>query len=156
VREAIRELAASGVVVLTIASDILYVPRVAYVGIDNRAAGRLAGYLLRRFVGAERPAEAALFAGSLAYPRPRGARDRLSPSAWPRKRQIYASFELREMGDDEERAYVEAGSLLDAYPRLRRRSTTSGPATRGSRARLKERGREHEVTFNRPRVVGRK
>lgn len=51
VREAIRELAASHVKVVTIASDILHVPRVAYIGIDNRAAGRLAGYLLDRFLG---------------------------------------------------------------------------------------------------------
>ena len=39
VREAIRSLAASGAKVVTIASDILHVPRIAYVGIDNRAAG---------------------------------------------------------------------------------------------------------------------
>ncbi len=47
VREAIRSLSASGVKVVTLASDILHVPRIAYVGIDNRAAGRLAGYLMR-------------------------------------------------------------------------------------------------------------
>ncbi|TIT07789.1 MAG: LacI family transcriptional regulator, partial [Mesorhizobium sp.] len=67
VREAIRSLSASGVKVVTIASDILHVPRVAYIGIDNRAAGRLAGYLLNRFVSADRPGKVALFAGSLSY-----------------------------------------------------------------------------------------
>jgi LacI family transcriptional regulator len=145
VREAIRELAASGVVVLTIASDILYVPRVAYVGIDNRAAGRLAGYLLRRFVGAERPAETALFAGSLAYrgheEREIGFRHLLAEEA-PNLRIV----ELREMRDDEERAYVEAGSLLDAYPRLAAIYNV-GAGNAGIARALKERGREHEVTF---------
>jgi len=67
VREAIRSLSASDIKVVTIASDILHVPRVAYIGIDNRAAGRLAGYLLNRFMGAGRPGKVALFAGSLAY-----------------------------------------------------------------------------------------
>ena len=51
VREAIRSLSANDIKVVTIASDILHVPRVAYIGIDNRAAGRLAGYLLNRFMG---------------------------------------------------------------------------------------------------------
>ena len=53
VREAIRSLAGSGVPVMTLVSDISHVPRVGYVGIDNRAAGRLAGYLLGRFMKAE-------------------------------------------------------------------------------------------------------
>ena len=57
VREAIRALSASGVKVVTLASDILHVPRVAYVGIDNRAAGRLAGYVLGRFLGTAEPQE---------------------------------------------------------------------------------------------------
>ena len=67
VREAIRSLAEEGVKVVTLATDILHVPRVAYVGIDNRAAGRLAGYLLSRFIGAQAEAKVALFAGSLSY-----------------------------------------------------------------------------------------
>ena len=66
VREALRDVAASGVPVLTMVSDISAVPRIGYVGIDNRAAGRLAGFLLGRFM---RPgkAQVALFAGSLSY-----------------------------------------------------------------------------------------
>ncbi|TIN59235.1 MAG: LacI family transcriptional regulator, partial [Mesorhizobium sp.] len=67
VREAIRSLSANDIKVVTIASDILHVPRVAYIGIDNRAAGRLAGYLLNRFMGSGRPGKVALFAGSLSY-----------------------------------------------------------------------------------------
>ncbi len=66
-REALRSLAADDVKVVTIASDILHVPRVAYIGIDNRAAGRLAGYVMSRFMGAGRAGKVALFAGSLSY-----------------------------------------------------------------------------------------
>ena len=42
VREAIRTLHQAKVPVVTLASDVLSVPRIAYVGIDNRQAGRLA------------------------------------------------------------------------------------------------------------------
>ena len=35
---------------MTLVSDISHVGRVNYVGIDNRAAGRLAGYLIGRFL----------------------------------------------------------------------------------------------------------
>ncbi len=67
VREAVRRLSEVGVKVVTLASDILHVPRVAYVGIDNRAAGRLAGYVLGQFLGASGSRKVALFAGSLSY-----------------------------------------------------------------------------------------
>ena len=50
VREAVRKLIASGIPVLTLVSDISHAGRFNYVGIDNRAAGRLAGYLIGRFL----------------------------------------------------------------------------------------------------------
>ena len=48
VREAIRSLSRAGTPVITLLSDIHHVPRIGYVGIDNRSAGRLAGYPDRR------------------------------------------------------------------------------------------------------------
>jgi LacI family transcriptional regulator len=145
VREAIRELAASGVHVVTIVSDILYVPRVAYVGIDNRAAGRLAGYLVRRFVSPGRPANVALFAGSLAYrgheEREMGFRHLLAEEA-PNLRIV----ELRETRDDPERAYLEAKSLFDAHPDLAAIYNV-GAGNSGIAQALKESGREREVVF---------
>ena len=145
VREAIRALSASGVPVVTLASDILYVPRVAYIGIDNRAAGRLAGYLMRRFLGSDRPAEVALFAGSLSYrgheEREMGFRHLIAEEA-PNLRIV----DLREMKDDAERAYVEAGLALDAHPRLAGVYNIGG-GTSGIARALKERGRERAVTF---------
>ena len=117
VREAIRMLAAAEIKVVTIASDILHVPRIAYVGIDNRAAGRLAGYLLKRFVRHDPPANVALFAGSLSY---RGHEEREMGF-----RHILAEespdikiVELREMLDDQDRAYAEACALIERHPDL--------------------------------------
>ncbi|MBX3569866.1 MAG: LacI family DNA-binding transcriptional regulator [Rhizobiaceae bacterium] len=144
VREAIRSLSASGVKVVTIASDILYVPRVAYVGIDNRAAGRLAGYLVNRFVG-RRPGKVALFAGSLAYrgheEREMGFRHILNDDS-----PDLHIVEMREMLDDREKAYVEACALLDRHPDLAAIYNVGAGNTGIARA-LKERGRHNEVVF---------
>ncbi len=49
--EAVDRLAASGVPVVTIATDVPMSRRVAYVGIDNRAAGATAAYLVSRWAG---------------------------------------------------------------------------------------------------------
>jgi LacI family transcriptional regulator len=145
VREAIRVLSASGVHVVTIASDILHVPRFAYVGIDNRAAGRLAGYLVRRFVATTSPAKVALFAGSLSYrgheEREMGFRHILSEEA--PNLEIVA---LREMLDDTEKAYAEASGLLDAYPELAAIYNIGAGNTGIARA-LRERGREKAIAF---------
>jgi LacI family transcriptional regulator len=111
VREAIRVLCEAGVKVVTIASDIPHVPRIAYVGIDNRAAGRLAGYLLGRFLGSSERRKVALFAGSLSY---RGHEERemgfrhIVREEFPNLEIV----ELREVRDDAERAFSEATQLL--------------------------------------------
>lgn len=50
VRHAIEELAAAGVTVVTLVSDVPVKGRAHFVGIDNVAAGRTAGTLLGRFI----------------------------------------------------------------------------------------------------------
>lgn len=145
VREAIRSLAADGVKVVTIASDILSVPRVAYIGIDNRAAGRLAGYLAGRFMGVGKTGKVALFAGSLSY---RGHEEREMGF-----RHILAEenpglqiVELREMGDDSARAYGEAKALLERHPDLSA-IYNIGAGSSGIAQALKECGRARSVVF---------
>ena len=49
VRKAIDDAAAAGVAVITVTSDVPNSRRHAYVGLDNRAAGRTAGLLMGRF-----------------------------------------------------------------------------------------------------------
>ena len=65
-RNAIRQLCEAGLRVITIASDVLSTPRSAYVGVDNRVAGRTAGLVLGRMARATTGA-LALFLGSRAY-----------------------------------------------------------------------------------------
>jgi LacI family transcriptional regulator len=114
VREAIRRLSEAGVKVVTLVSDILHVPRVAYVGIDNRAAGRLAGYILGRFLGPSERRKVALFAGSLSY---RGHEEREMGFRHIVKEEFpnLEIVELREMRDDEETAFSEATQLLQRH-----------------------------------------
>lgn len=144
VREALRDVAASGVPVLTMVSDISAVPRIGYVGIDNRAAGRLAGFLLGRFM---RPGktQVALFAGSLSY---RGHEEREMGF-----RHILAEefshleiVELREVRDDIERSHREAKALLETYGGLAG-IYNIGAGNRGIARALEETGRARDVIF---------
>jgi LacI family transcriptional regulator len=64
-RNAVRLLVEAGVRVVTIASDVRQCPRSAYVGVDNRVAGRTAGLVMGRMAG--RTGALALFLGSRAY-----------------------------------------------------------------------------------------
>ena len=49
VREALQELSRADIPVVTVLTDMAGINRAAYVGLDNRAAGRTAGYLMGRF-----------------------------------------------------------------------------------------------------------
>jgi LacI family transcriptional regulator len=144
VREAIRETSAAGTPVVTLVSDIANAPRVAYVGIDNRNAGRLAGHLLGRFVPGS-AGEVALFAGSLSY---RGHEERemgfrhIIADEFPGLRIV----ELREVRDDLARSYKEATALLAARPGLRG-IYNIGAGNRGIAQALEEAGRGRDVVF---------
>lgn len=144
VREAIRETVTAGTPVLTLVSDIAHTPRFAYVGIDNRNAGRLAGHLVGRFVPGSK-GEVALFAGSLSY---RGHEERemgfrhILAEDFPGLRIV----ELREVRDDLERSYDEARGLLARHPALRA-IYNIGAGNRGIARALEESGRAAEVVF---------
>src|SRR5437764_5603589 len=144
VREAIREVAAKGLAVLTRVSDIANVPSVGYVGIDNRAAGRLAGHLLGRFMP-RGPGEVALFAGSLSHrgheEREMGFRHMLAED-YPELRIA----ELREVRDDLLRSYRESRLLLEARPGLGG-IYNIGAGNRGIARALEETGRARQVVF---------
>lgn len=141
-REAIRQLTAAGTPVVTLASDITQVPRVGYVGTDNRAAGRLAGYLLGRFLQG-RGGKVALFAGSLSYrgheEREMGFRHILAES-YPGLTIV----ELREVSDDTQQGYAEAKQLLSRHPDLAGIYSIGG-GVEGIAATLEEAGRGQDI-----------
>ncbi|ESQ84014.1 LacI family transcriptional regulator [Asticcacaulis sp. AC466] len=144
VREALRQLRNAGTVVFTLISDISNVPREGYIGIDNRAAGRLSGYLLGRLLP-RAPAKLALFAGSLSY---RGHEER-EMGFRHILRESYANLsvvELREVHDDDEAAYTEARALLHEYPDLAG-IYNIGAGNRGIARALEESGRAQQIVF---------
>jgi LacI family transcriptional regulator len=144
VREAVRELNAANVPVLTMVSDIPGVIRIGYVGIDNRAAGRLAGDLLGRLTRGA-PRKIALFAGSLSY---RGHEERemgfrhILAEEFPHLEVL----QLRESLDDFQRGYQEAKALLAAHPDVGGIYNIGG-GNRGIAQALEESGKAKEVVF---------
>lgn len=145
VREAIRGLAARGTHVVTLASDIPAVPRLAYVGIDNGQAGRLAGYVIGRLLGRGASGTVALFAGSLAYrghqEREMGFRQILSED-FPGLRIL----DLRESHEDRDTARAETCALLDRHPDLAA-IYNAGGATVGIARGLADRGAAGRVVL---------
>lgn len=110
VRAAIRKVVKGGAQVVTLVSDLQNTPRFGYVGIDNRIAGRLAGYLMTRFLGPGRH-KVALFTGSASY---RGHEEREMGF-----RQLVAErhdqlevVAVTEVHDDDDLAYAAAKALL--------------------------------------------
>lgn len=116
VRAAVDELAAAGVHVLTLISDLAQSRRVACVGMDNRAAGRTAATLIGRFLG-PRTGSVAMIAGSLAY---RGHEERemgflgLMQEQFPALRVVG----VREGRDDADTNERLARALLKQHPDL--------------------------------------
>lgn len=144
VRDAIRRLARGGVPIVTLVSDIQHVPRVGYVGIDNRTAGRLAGYIMFRFLGPGRH-KVALFAGSVSY---RGHEEREMGfrhivSEHPDQLEVVSFSEIR---DDDERAYDAAKQHLARHPDLSA-IYNIGAGNRGIARALEEAKMANNVVF---------
>ncbi|MDQ8726872.1 LacI family DNA-binding transcriptional regulator [Bradyrhizobium sp. LHD-71] len=144
VREAVDALADRGVPTVTLISDIMNTRRVAYVGLDNRSAGRTAAYLIARFIGA-RPAKVAMIAGSLSY----RAHEEREMGFLHFFEEMFPQIEvvgLREGHDDEAKNYRQTKTLLAQHPGLAGIYNIGGGADGIGRA-LKEAGRQRDVVF---------
>jgi LacI family transcriptional regulator len=115
VSDALERLAVSGVKIATLVSDIPGLRKSGYVGIDNRAAGRLAGYLIGRFLPRDQEARIAVFIGSPSYrgheEREMGLRAILS-----REFRNLSISSIHEINDDRDRAWAAARTLLATDP----------------------------------------
>jgi LacI family transcriptional regulator len=144
VREAIDALVAAGRYVVTLVSDVPTSQRHHYVGLANFAAGRTAGTLLGRFVGA-RTGTVGVVAGSLAL-RDHAERlagfvqaiDEVSPHL-----RVGAA---REGRDDRERTQAATEDLLAVHPDLVGLYVI-GAGKRGAAAALERAGRARDVVF---------
>lgn len=144
VREAVNHLADKGIKIATLVSDIHNVSSVGYIGIDNRAAGRLAGQIIGRFMNAQSQCNVAVFAGSLAYrgheEREMGFRHILSED-FP---NLHIT-RLLEVQDDRQRAYEEARRVLAEENIAGIYNIGSG--NQGIARALTESGRHKEIVF---------
>ncbi|GGF55029.1 LacI family transcriptional regulator [Azorhizobium oxalatiphilum] len=116
VREAVNALADKGVPTVTLISDLGAAKRVACIGLDNRSAGRTAGSLIARFIGA-RPGKVAMIAGSLSY----RAHEEREMGFLHLFEEMYPQIEvvgLREGQDDEARNYRQTRQFLAKHPDL--------------------------------------
>ncbi|MFP5444134.1 MAG: LacI family DNA-binding transcriptional regulator, partial [Betaproteobacteria bacterium] len=115
VREAVAQLAEQGVPTVTLISDLSNSRRVAYVGLDNRAAGRTAAYLIARFMGPlahSRKAHVAMIVGSLRY-RAHEEREAGFLHLFEEQFPLVQVVGVREGQDDAERNYRQARALLE-------------------------------------------
>ena len=142
VREAVDALAERVVPSVTLISDIANTARAAYVGLDNRAAGRTAGQLIARFIGPRR-AKVAMIAGSLSY----RAHEEREMGFLHLFEELYPGIEvvgLREGHDDEAKNYRQTKTLLGQHPDLAGIYNIGGGPEGIARA-LKEAGRQDVV-----------
>ncbi len=146
VREAVQEVSRNGVPVVTLVSDLSNSRRIRYVGLDNRAAGRTAGYLMGRFAAGRR-GKVALIAGSIGMSyrdhdeRELGFRDAVHEQ-FPNL-EIIARFENQ---DNFQKAHTQTRIILDAHPDLLG-IYNIGAGNRGIGAALSERGLKGRVIF---------
>lgn len=143
VREAINDLARSGVRVATLVSDIQNVDKVGYVGIDNRAAGRLAGLLIGRFLPPGRH-KVAVFIGSPSY-RGHEEREMGFRSILAGEFSDMSIAGLAEISDDRDRAYSETLRILETGGVSAIYNIGSG--NQGIARALRESGRAQEILF---------
>lgn len=142
--DAVDELVDSGVYVISLISDLGQSKRSAYVGLDNRAAGRTAAELIGRFAG-KGTGSVAMIAGSLAY---RGHEERelgfmrLMQENYPQLRVVGVS----EGQDDAETNYRLTKSLLTQFPDLVGLYNIGGGAEGVGQA-LKERSNKSSIQF---------
>jgi len=116
VREAINDVSRKGTPIITLISDVSRCERAAFVGLDNRAVGRTAAYLLGRFCG-RREGAVALIAGSLSY-LAHNEREMGFLSLMQESYQGLRIIGLREGHDDFTENYQLTRSLLRQHPDL--------------------------------------
>lgn len=144
VREAIDALVAAGRQVVTLVSDVPTSRRHHYVGLANFAAGRTAGTLLARFVGA-RLGTVGVIAGSLAL---RDHAERLAGFVQALG-EVAPHLDVgatREGRDDSERTREATEALLEAYPELVGLYVI-GAGKRGAAAALEKTRRARDIVF---------
>ncbi|MDR3372460.1 MAG: LacI family DNA-binding transcriptional regulator [Ancalomicrobiaceae bacterium] len=141
--DALKRLRDRDIPVATLVSDVPGIDRIGFVGVDNRAAGRLAGQLIHRFV--RTAGTVAIFRGSPSYrgheERENGCRAILAELA-PAMQVVLAE----ETRDQVEASRVAMLNLIERYPELVAVYNVAD-GNPGIVAALVEAGRAKDVVF---------
>ncbi len=149
VREAVAQLAEQGVPTVTLISDLSNSRRVAYVGLDNRAAGRTAAYLIARFMGPlahTRQSRVAMIVGSLRY-RAHEEREAGFLHLFEEQFPLVQLVGVREGQDDAERNYRQTRLLLEQHGDDLAGIYNIGGGAEGIGRALKEAGSDRKIVF---------
>ncbi len=144
----LAHLAQMGLPTATLISDLSNSRRVAYVGLDNRAAGRTAAYLIARFMGPlahSRQARVAMIVGSLHY-RAHEECEAGFLHLFEEQFPLVQVVGVREGQDDAERNYHQTRALLEHHGDLAGIYNIGGGAEGIGRA-LKEAGADRKIVF---------
>jgi LacI family transcriptional regulator len=144
VRDAIDDLAAAGITVVTLVSDVPRAGRAHYIGIDNSAAGRTAASLLGRFLSG-REGTVGLIAGSVSL-RDHIERQLGFEQVMSRDFPALKVLPIREGRDEDERAEALCRDLLRNNPNLVGLYNI-GAGTTGIVTALESAGRERDIVF---------
>jgi LacI family transcriptional regulator len=145
VREGLRALTARSTGVVALVSDLPGIQGTAYVGVDNRQAGRLAGFVLGRFLSGSAGGKVALFTGSRSY-RAHEEREMGFRAVLAEDFPALTIVDVHEMRDDNDRAFRAANLLLDQHPDLVG-IYNIGAGTRGIISAIRDRGRNGSIVM---------
>lgn len=143
VRDAVARLTDAGIPVVCILTDLPSSTRLAYVGLDNRAAGRAAGLLMGRLCGD--PGNVALFAGGELY-RSHEEREAGFRSVLRDNFQHINVLPTLAGKDDPQRTYDMTRALLNGNKDVRGICCVGG-ANRGIEKALLEFGRADDIIY---------
>jgi LacI family transcriptional regulator len=116
VRDAVNRAVQRGIPVVTLVSDLSGSRRMGFVGLDNRAGGRTAGYLMGRFL-AGRSGTVLLLAGSPQL-RDHEEREMGFRRVLSERFNDLKIITFLEDKDDDETAYHQVKKILGEYPDL--------------------------------------
>ncbi len=143
VRDAVDDLRRAGIPVLTLCSDVAGIDRAAYVGVDNRAAGRTAGWLMGRFCRS--PGTLAVVWGGQLY-RSHEERESGFRAVIRREHPDLRIVELVDGNDDADLNYRHVLDLLEAHQDLLGLYCVGGGQSGVARA-LEAAGRARDVVL---------
>ena len=144
VRAAVDAAAAEGVPSVAFLSDLSGSRRLGFAGIDNRAAGRTAGYLMGRFLGG-RGGRVAILAGSHLY-RSHDEREIGFRGVCRKDNPLLEVLDLVLGNDESESNYRKTREQLERHDDLVG-IYNIGSGNRGIAKALHEQGRDKDVVF---------